>query len=201
MNKKKYFLFLGLILLVVLLAAGWYWRFSNLNRFYWSLSQQKTQVYNFQEMVWFEDDYLDKDLQANGYGIRVDNFTIQNYQAYMAENDYSVPEGENPPQKIALVTVTLYNEDSTADGVMLPELMLHGVDSYSNLNWDLLYAANPVLKNKLGIHLEQGRECTLLLPFPLFEKLYSSKTWKTLDDYEFFLRITYYPTAKDIRLQ
>ncbi len=84
------------------------------------------------------------------YGICVDNFLIQNYQAFMDENDYPIPEGENPPQKIALVTVTLYNKDSTADGVMLPELMLHGVDSYSNLNWDLLYAANPVLNNKLG---------------------------------------------------
>lgn len=201
MNRKKWFLLVGGLLLLVLLAFGWYWRFSSLNRFYWELSQQKTEVYGSQEMVWFEDNYLEKDLQANGYGIRVDSFSIENYHEFMSANSYPIPEGEEPPQRIALVTVTLYNEDSTAPGVMLPELMLHGIDSYSNVDWDVLYMANPILNHKPGIHLEQGRECTLLLPFPLFEKQYNRTTWENMNGYDFFLRTTYYPTAKDIRLE
>lgn len=201
MNRKRYFLLIGVLLLGLLLVAGWCWRFSSLNRFYWDISKQKIAVYGTHEMVWFEDDYLEKDLQADGYGIRVDNFSIESYQEYMNANNYPIPEGEKPPQRIALVTVTLYNENSTANGVMLPELMLHGIDSYSNVDWDVLYAANPVLNNKPGINLKQGSECTLVLPFPLFEKLYNAQTWDNMDDYEFFLRITFYPTAKDIRLE
>lgn len=201
MNRKKMFLIIGALLLIILLVVGWCWRFASLNHFYWGISKQKTEVYDSHEMVWFEDDYLDKDLQADGYGIRVDGFTIENYQEYMDTNHYPIPDGEKPPQRIVLVTVTLYNENSTANGVMLPELMLHGIDSYSNVDWDVLYAANPVLNDKPGINLKQGRECTLVLPFPLFEKLYNGQTWDNIDDYEFFLRITFYPTAKDIRLE
>lgn len=200
MNRKRSFLAAGVLAVVVLLVIGWYLRFSSLNRFYWELSGQKTEVYDAHETVWFEDDYLDKDLQANGYGIQVDDFTIEDYQAYMNANQFPIPEEENPPQRIALVTVTLYNRDSVAQGVMLPEMMLHGVDSYSNMDRDLLYAANPILNGKPGINLKQGREHTLILPFPLFEKLYNGTTWKTMDKHEFFLRITYYPTAKDICL-
>lgn len=198
MKHKKWILPLGIVLLLALLAGAWCWRFFSLNRFYWELSGQKTQVYKFQEIVWFEDDYVDKDLQCQGYGIRVDSFSIEDYQAYINDNHFTITQEGEPPQKIALVTITLYNEDSTAPGVMLPELMLHGIDSYSLMDWEILWAANPVLNSKLGIRLEPGSQRQLVLPFPLSEKLYSSSTWKNLDDYAFFLRITNYPTAKDI---
>ena len=198
MKLKKLVLPLGSVLLLALLAGAWCWQFFSLNRFYWELSGQKTNIYPFQEIVWFENDYVDKDLQCQGYGIRVDSFSIQDYQSYMNDNCFSIPQEGQLPEKIALVTVTLFNDSSTAPGVMLPELTLHGIDSYSLVDWEILWAANPVLNNKLGIRLAPGSQRQLVLPFPLSKKLYSGSTWKNLDDYAFYLRITSYPTAKDL---
>lgn len=52
---------------------------------------------------------------------------------------------------MALVHITLFNDNSVAECVMLSEFKLHGVDNYVGLDWDILTAANPVLQGIMGL--------------------------------------------------
>lgn len=198
MKKKR-----RLILFVVLLAAAvcWFWRYRSLNTYYQSLSTQQTVCYPMGEKVPFGEDYLEKDMNAAGYYIQVNRFEILSYEEYTATLDAPLSRRGDPPERIAMVYITLYNEDSTQDGVMLTELTLHGVDSLSSLDWDALLASNPVLEGSFGISLVPGASYDLVLPYSLFESSYSIYTWNHLEDYEFFLRITAFPTAKDLAVQ
>lgn len=196
MKKRIFF-----ILVIVMVLFGWIWRFVTLNKYYNDLSDQTQIVFDDDEIVYFEDDYIDKGIKADGYWIRIDNFEILEFEEYLNRESISLPEGSEVADKVALAYVTLCNENSTDPGVMLTELMLHGVDSYCGMNWDLLFASNKGLRNNPGITLSQGREYELVLPFNLNRHLYSSTDWEKIDKYEFFLRITFFPTTKDIRVK
>ena len=195
--KKKNVIMLIIILTLLL---GWIWRYISLNDYYTNLSNQTRCEFKSNCKVYFEDDYIDKDLSANGYWIRVDNFEILDTSVYIQRDDLKLPDDFVEPDKIALVYVTLCNENSDSPGVMLTELLLHGLDSYSNINWELLFAANQGLNYSPGIKLSLGREYSIVLPYNLKEDLFSQNDWNSIYDYEFFLRITFFPTAKDIKV-
>lgn len=195
--KKKNVIMLIIILTLLL---GWIWRYISLNDYYANLSNQTRCEFKSNCEVYFEDDYIDKDISANGYWIRVDNFEILDTSVYLQREDLKLPDDFVEPDKIALVYVTLCNENSDSPGVMLTELLLHGLDSYSNINWDLLFAANKGLNYSPGIKLSLGREYSIVLPYNLKEELFSQNDWNSIYDYEFFLRITFFPTAKDIKV-
>lgn len=196
-NKKKIIIFC----LVIILAICWVWRYTSLNSYYQSLSDQTTVCFPSGEKVPFGTDYLEKDLSANGYWLQVNDFAILDYGDYTATLETKLETLGQPPEKIALVYVTLYNENSNEDGVMLTELTLHGHDSYAGMNWYALLASNPVLEGNYGINLAQGSSYDLILPYSLFASSFSSYTWNRIDEYDFYLRITFYPTAKDIQVQ
>lgn len=196
MKKRKCWI---ISLTVCLLLGLWLWRYISLNDYYDKISDQTRRIYPAGEIVPFGEDFIDKDLCVNGYALRVDKFEIVDGKSYidsLEEKAYG-----SIPDKIALVYITLFNENSDAPGVMLPTLRLYGVDQYASMNWNLLDASNPVLKGNQGIRLSAGTEYSLVLPYNLFRNEYGTSTWKNINDYAFFLRITNFPTEKDIKVQ
>ncbi len=196
--RKKIVLF---VVLIVMLLIGWSWRYVSLNKFYQNACDQTRREYLTNDIVYFEDDFIDKGMHANGYWIRVDDFEIIDYQDYIIREKINLPDDHESAEKIALVYVTLCNESSKEPGVMLTEFVLRGIDCYSNMNWNLLLAANEGLRDTPGISLSCGREYSVVLPYNLKKDLFSRTTWNNLDEYEFFLRVTFFPTAKEIKVQ
>lgn len=190
-----------LCLVIALLSALWGWRYVCLNRYYQSLSDRTRKVYPAGEFVPFGTDWVTKDVTAKGYSIRIDGFTVQDYTDYIATLDSGWEEPYIKPDKLALVSITLKNENSSEEGVMLTDLRLHGIDNYVGMNWEVLVMANPILSGYYGIRLAPGKEVALILPFDLDEEFFGSDTWKRIDSYMFYLHITAYPAEKDIKVR
>ena len=197
---KKRYVVIGIVLLLV--ATGWIWRYSSLNRYYENITEDTEEViYDMGEIVPFEDDRMEGWKQANGYSMKVDSFEIVDSQEFINEVGFVPADTFSPCEKIAVVYITLFNESSDADGIMLTELGLYGIDQVLNLNWDLLFAANPVLEGNMGIKLSHDSECSLILPYSLFEKYFSGATWNNIDNYELYLELTIYPVQKKVKIQ
>lgn len=197
--KRRYIV---LVIVLFLIAAGWIWRYNSLNKYYEDISADSEEViYDIGDVVPFEDDRMEGWKQANGYSLKVERFEIVDSQDFINTVGFIPNDDYFPCEKIAVAYITLYNEDSDADGIMLTELSMRGIDQVLNLNWDLLLAANPVLEGNMGIKLAHNSECSLILPFSLFEKYYSAITWKNIDTYELFLELTIYPTEKVVKVQ
>lgn len=186
-----------LILAAALLLAGlWVWRYVTLNAYYDSLVVGESQeLYAIGEMVPFGTDYFGNRAQAEGYFIRVDSLEIVDVE------DFD-PAYENPTDadKLALVTITLYNEDSDAEGIMLNEFKLYGVDTLLHMDWDALMLANPALEGNLGISLGKGQEVQVVLPYCLIRNFFSASTWRNLENRAWYLNVTYLPTEKNIQV-
>lgn len=198
MSKKKKCFFASVIFLA--LATVWTWRYYTLNEYYDSISNINTEVYDMHEEVPFGDDWIQMDMRADGYYLKANEFEIVDYNEYLRDSSISV-SSPYPPEKLALVHVTLYNKDSDAVGVMLTELQLGGVDSIAGMDWDILTAANPILEGNYGICLPADTECELVLPYDLNKANFGSSTWKNIDEYDFYLRLTIWPAEKKILLE
>ena len=196
MKKKMHAMLICVILL--LCAGGWIWRYFSINAYYASLSDNTKAIYSAKEIIPFGTDYMSDSVCVDGYSIRVDGFEIVDFGAYV--KTLELTQTFYRPDKLALVYITLFNENSSAEGVMLTELGLHGVDNYAGMDWDLLLALNPVLQGNFGIHLSPNTEYSLVLPFGLYKAYFGNSTWQNLEDYKFFLHITAYPTEKDIKV-
>lgn len=197
--KRRYFVF---IIILLLITVGWSYRYNSLNEYYEGISSDATEiVYDIGNVVPFEDDRMGGWKQATGYSLSVDKFEIVDSQDFINTVGFIPTDNYSPCEKVAVAYITLYNEDSDAEGIMLTELSMCGIDQVLNLNWDLLLAANPVLEGNMGIKLAHNSECSLILPFSLFEKYFSGATWKNIDNYELFLELTIYPAKKIIKVQ
>lgn len=196
---KKKLRLIAIPLAVLLLAAAWIWRYVTMNRFYDDLDNGDYKLYQLGETVPYEDDGTDSSVALDGYYIRADQFEIRDYDKYLEETGIAV-HADYPPQKLALVSVTLGNVNCEEGGIELTELTLRGIDSYAVPDYEVIIAANPVLQGNLGIALEQGQTCQLILPFGLYEQSYSRRTWRNLDDYKLYLQVTNTLTTKEIQV-
>ena len=197
---KKLFASL-LIAVVILFSLFWVWRYVTLNEYYDSICNIDKTVYYSGEIVPFGEDRIGGYNQADGYSIRVNSFSMVDYISYIKDSEISVDNQFASPEKIALVYITLINDNSDAEGVMLTDLQLHGIDNYIGMDWDLLYEINPILQGNPGICLPHNTEVDLILPFDVYRSYFGSRTWRQLDDYTWYLRITSWPTQKDIQVQ
>lgn len=166
-------------LLVLVLAAGWFWRYTTMNAYYNSfVTEPRRNIYQIGEEASFND----------GYSLLVNRFEIVDYDAYFAAEGLPEPVGSHP-EKLALVYVTLENVDSDAEGVMLTNLDLVGVDNNAPCDWDVLTAANPILEGNYGSHLDKGVACDLVLPFSLWRDRWGGATWRHFGQYSLFLNL------------
>ena len=185
---------------VLVLASAWYWRYDGINRYYQDYAGLGYESCELGETLCFGDDYIDTGLRASGYSIAAEGFDIVEYEAVAEKLGYTETLID-PPERLAIVEVTLKNDGSTDPGVMLPELTLHGLDFYTDMNLGLLVELNPVLEGNYGISLPDNSECRLTLPYNLRESQLSKSAWSGLDELSVLLQVTAYPTTKEIVLQ
>lgn len=196
--KRKH---ITVLILVLILVVGWTWRYVTMNAYFDSLVTLEKETYQIGDIVPFEDDLGELSANLNGYSLRVDNFEVQEFDAYVESIAFEPDEYYTPGEKVALLYITLFNEDSDADGVMLTDFQLRGVDTIIYLDWDLLTAANPVLGDNYGIKLSHGTEYSIVLPYKLQEEFFGSWTWNHFEDYKLYFRVTVHPTEKIIEVQ
>jgi len=195
--KRRYII---IPIIVLLLAVGWSWRYITMNAYYDSFVNQEKVIFKVGEKVPFEDDQYNKK-SLNGYSIQVNHFEVQDFYTYAESIGFAMDDHYYPGEKVALVSITLFNDNSDAEGVMLTDYNLYGVDQIINMDWDLLIAANPILEGNYGITLLHGTECNLILPYKMQKEFFGSWTWNHFDDYDLFLKLTSYPTEKLIQVQ
>ena len=195
--KKKYII---IPLIALLLAIGWSWRYITMNAYYDSFVNQEKVIFKVGEKVPFEDDLYNKK-SLNGYSIQVNRFEVQDFYTYAESIGFVMDDHYYPGEKVALLSITLFNDNSDAEGVMLTDYNLYGVDQIINMDWDLLIAANPILEGNYGITLLPGTECSLVLPYKMQKDYFGTWTWNHLDDYDLYLKLTSYPTEKVIQVQ
>lgn len=187
----------GYLLVIIGLLAAWaawviYFNVSS------RLTTIDTEIYTIGDIVPCEDDRIGGYTPTPGYEFRVDGFQLLDTQPYL--ESIGNPVVRNVADKLAIVTITLFNRDSDAQGIMLPDLQLHGIDNYAGINYVLLNELNPKLDNNPGIQLPRGEYIELKLPYDLFKDHYGAYTWKHIDEYPMYLRISVWPTTKDIRV-
>ncbi len=196
MRKRAVILCAGLLVL----SALWFWRYKTLNQYYSQLDSSSVRYFDMGEAVPFENDYIEWEESAAGYFIQVDQFKIQEYDQYLEEASIQIDPMLNS-EKIALVYITLRNEDNSDSVIFLSDFCLHGMDSIQGMDWQLLTAVNPILNNGHGIQLRPGSQEQFVLPFYIKKDSFGSDTWAHLEGYTFYLRVTAFPTQKDIRLE
>lgn len=186
---------------ILLLTVVWVWRYMTLNAYYESISLlEEKQRYAIGDIVPYESDRSGSGAILDGYSLRVNSIEMMDYDDYLASVSYPTEDLRTHPDKVALVQVTLFNENSDAEGIMLTELQLHGIDQYFSMDWGLLVKENPVLEGNYGIRLPCDSECELTLPFSFYQ-MHFSAGWDDLDSYDLYLHLTTWPTEKDIRVQ
>lgn len=195
MKKRKRII---VAVVVALLAAAWIWRYVTLNAYYDSFDNIDKKTYQAGELVPFEDDGLDLYTNLDGYYVRVNRFEIKDYDAYLNETGFDIKRQKDEPDKIALVYVTLMNKSCEPNRVAVGDFQLHGVDSTTNMDRDILLAANPILKGSSSIGVATGHECELILPYQLEKRQFGIFTWWNIDNYDFYLQVTHALTRKEI---
>lgn len=192
-----------LILAAALLLTGlWIWRVVTLNRFYRELDNSGREMYAMGDIVPYERDHIGKDT-LEGYSLRVDSVEIRDWDSYLAEGNYTLEQKRLRPERLLLVTVTLFNEDNEneEDILWLTELECTDEDSVIHVDRDLVKVVNPYLEGQyLGAQLPPGSSVQLVLPFGLWKSQLSG-VWNHLDGYHMYLHMTEWPTAKIIQLQ
>ena len=191
-----------LILVVVLLAAGgWIWRYTTMNAFYSSLHQEVRRTYSMGEIVPIGDSGTKYGMNADGYSVRVDDFAILDLPEFLEEISATEEDLTTIPDKVAVASVTLFREEGQAPGVNLAGFWLHGVDNYAMVDYGLVELANPILRGtgSVGISLSPGTEYSVVVPFGLQRQYFGGDTWRNLEDYRFYFCMSTLGEEKDIR--
>lgn len=197
-GKKKFWLIFSVAAVVLFV---WIIRYKAINQDYrqrWSANTEKT--YSVGEIVPIAPDFVGYNLAAEGYMLQVNRFEIVDYRAYTSALQYDGTDRSRIPDKIALVSVTVSQQNSSAEGFPLTELSLYTTDMLMNMDWDLLGVVNPILDGATGIRLQDGASCDILLPFDLYRYRFTSSEWNGLEQSSIWLQVTNYPTRKIIQV-
>lgn len=197
-DKKKFWLIFSVAAVVLFV---WMIRYKAINqdcRQRWSANTEKT--YSVGEIVPIAPDFVGYNLAAEGYMLRVNRFEIVDYRAYTSALQYDGADRSRIPDKVALVSVTVSQQNSPAEGFPLTELSLYTTDMLMNMDWDLLGVVNPILDGATGIRLQDGASCDILLPFDLYRYRFTSAEWNRLEQSNIWLQVTNYPTRKIVRV-
>ena len=184
-------------ILLLVLAAGWIWRYVTMNRYYDDLDNGGYKLYQSTQTVPFENDGHGKD-DLNGYFLRVNGYEVLDYRECIEKFNLSFSEGEDTPEKLALVRITLGNEFCEDGGINLTKFSLRSIDTVLNMDWDMLTAINSVLNGSRGIKLNKGSELDLVLPYGLYQESFRRRTWNNIDEQDMYFKVTTSLTTKEI---
>lgn len=196
--KRKH---IAVLAVTLILVAIWTFRYVTMNEYYDSLTSDLKEMYMIGDVIPFENDLGEMRVNLNGYAVRAEHFEILNTDEYIESLNLETDEYRSLGEKTALVYITLFNQNSDAQGVMLTDFSLRGVDNIVYMDRDLLTAANPVLKGNYGVSLSPGTNCSFVLPYTLQEEYFGIWTWGHIESYDMFLRITISPVEKTIKVQ
>jgi hypothetical protein len=215
-RKKKVLLWLSIGALAVAATAVAQVR---LRRYLDENYGRKTEYYQMGETVDFGDNYQtalgENPETLEGYSMSVDDAQVMTYGEFLAfigqteesmENTYGI-EAEDMAEKICLLTVTLANTDSTAQGVSLEYIYCYG-DTY-DMYYDstLTTLANDFMREDyltsgqadiMGLYLDPGKTSTVYIAFDFARGYFSDKHWERLDEETLWLKITSHPEEKII---
>lgn len=197
---KKNTKWILIICAAFLLIAGWTWRYISLNAYWESTipAEYTETVFSIGETVTFGKDIF----LPEGFALRANNFTTVDYNDYLADNNISLESTpNNPPDKLALVEVTLSNACDIDKSINLSEFSLHGIDFLFSSNMELLAAANPILGGNIGVTLRPEESCDFVLVYELRDEYLSRHTWNNFDSYALYLTTTIYPARQEIKVQ
>lgn len=183
-----------------LMVVGWTWRYISLNEYWESTipAEYTKTVFSIGETVTFEKDIF----LPEGFALRANSFTTVDYNAYLADNNISLERTPtNPPDRLALVGITLSNVCDEEKGIGLMDFSLHGIDALFSSNLDLIAAANPILGGNVGVTLRPGESCDFVLVYELRDEYLSRHTWNNFDSYALYLTTTVYPSQQEIKVQ
>lgn len=194
--KKKFLL----PVVLLLLAAGWCWRYAAVNaRYRQQYPPNAVEVYGIGQAVPFGDDFIDYESTGEGYSLRADGYEVISMEEAMERWPQSRDMELVDAEKLVIVHVTLFNE-SGEGGIILTDLDMHATSVPMFMEWNLLTAANPVLEGNNGIILAPGTSYQLELPFSLVSRHFGGISWRNIEDRTFYLQLTAYPTIKEIAL-
>lgn len=185
----------------IVLTAIWTFRYVTMNEYYDSLTSDSKEMYMIGDVVPFENDLGEMGVNLNGYAVKVEKFEILNMDEYVQSLNLEADEYRPLGEKTALVYITLSNQNSDAQGVMLTDFGLRGIDNIVSMDRDLLTASNPILQGNYGVSLSPGTNCRLVLPYILQKDYFDVWTWNHIESYGMYLRMTIFPTEKSIRVQ
>lgn len=197
---KKNTKWILIICAVFLLIAGWTWRYISLNEFWKSTipDEYTKTVFSIGETVTFGKDIF----LPEGFALRANDFTTVDYNDYLADNNIFLERTPtNPPDKLALIGITLSNVGSEEKGIGLMDFSLHGIDAFFSANLDLLAASNPILGGNVGVTLRPGESCDFVLVYEIRDEYLSRHTWNNFDSYALYLTTTVYPAQQEIKIQ
>ena len=196
-NPKRTILIIGISCVLI---ALWIIRYVTFNA---KWRQQNPlpvrEIYQLGEMVPLEKDQINGRI-LDGYYVQVNSFEITEYEDYLAEKNISEDIYYPSSSKLAIVKITIYNEDNETEGFAPTDMRLHGFDTFAGVNRWLLIALNPVLEGYAGIMLPPHSKCELIVPFDIQRHMHIN-VWDKLEQYEFFLHLTSRPEEKDIKVQ
>lgn len=182
-----------------LLAGLWFWRYQAVQEKYRPYRSTNETVYHeMGEFVTLGPFNAYKMRDIEGYSFRVDDYRLVNYQAYLTERNMADPiaeTGQNIPDKLMLVTMTVRNDDNHATGDLwttgfsIHPVKLSGSGLVSSVINELFLALNPELED-LVLFLEQGEEVTVTIPYSLNLEYFSDWTWSHLEDYQFSVSVS-----------
>lgn len=182
-----------------LLAGLWFWRYQAVQEKYRPYRSTKEKVYyEMGEYVTMGPINAYKMRDIEGYSFRVEDYRLVDYQAYLTERSMVDPiaeTGQNIPDKLVLVTVTIRNDDNYATGdLWTTGFSIHGVNLsgsglVSGVTNELFLALNPELED-LVLWLELGEEVTVTIPYGLNREYFSDWTWHHLEDYRFSVSVS-----------
>lgn len=197
---KKNTKWILIICAAFLLIAGWTWRYISLNAYWESTipAEYTETVFSIGETVTFGKDMF----LPEGLTLCANSFTTVDYNSYIADNNISFERTPaNPPDKLALVEITLSNVCDADKSIGLLEFSLHGIDALFSSNMELVAAANPILGGNVGVTLRPGEAYDFVLVYEIRDEYLSRHTWNNFDSYALYLTTTVYPAQQKIRVQ
>lgn len=198
MKKKTKWLIV--VCAVVLLAAGWTWRYISMNMYWKSTipAEYTETVFSLGETVTFGKDIF----LPEGFALCANDLTIVDYQSYIEDNNITLErEPQSPPDRLAVIEITLSNVCDEEKSISLIQFPLYGIDAQFSSSIELIAASNPVLGGNFGVTLRPGEAYDFVLVYEIRDEYLDYHTRNNFDSYELYLLTTVYPSRQMIKVQ
>jgi hypothetical protein len=189
---------------MILILIMWGIRVYKLNTYYWHKDSVEELYYSMDEYVEFGNNYFMGNY-VDGYSVKADTYQIMDTVDFLnacgvdadayRESVYVMPE------RVCVVSITVRNEESTAEGIVLSDIRLCGIDYYVFNDIDFFAMANPELGYNAAVTMKSHSEHSVNLVYGLFEQDFTKWNWNHMNRMRMMLLTTGAPQMQYIVLQ